>query len=99
MPACLRGCHDSELLLVVVVWLVSAGRGVTCAWLHRTTPEDVSTMYDLGVGVGFSTCPGSTRPSVLIYTFCLGSSGESGLARCRKSKLTFCLCFSSASFT
>ena len=71
--------RDSELLLVVVVWLVSAGQGVTCAWLRRTTPEDVSTMYDLGVGVGFSTCPESTRPLVLIHTFCSGSSGGSGL--------------------
>ena len=70
---------DSELLLVVVVWLVSAGQGVTCAGLRRTTPEDVYTMYDLGVGVGFSTCPESTRPLVLIHTFCSGSSGGSGL--------------------
>ncbi len=91
--------RDSELVLVVVVWLVSAGQGVTCAWLRRITPEDVSTMYDLGVEVGFSTCPGSTRPSVLIHTFCSGSSGGSGLARCCKSKLTFCLRFSSASFS
>ena len=36
----------SELLLVVVVWLVSVGRGVTCAWLYHTMPDDVSTMYD-----------------------------------------------------
>jgi len=79
--------HDSELLLVVVFWLVSVGQGVTCAWLRRITPDDVSTMYDFGLGVGFSTCLGSTRPSVLTHTVCSGYSGGRGLAQCRRLKL------------
>ena len=65
--------------------LFESGMIVRCARVRRTSPDGVSTRYDLGVSAGAVTRPCNRLPLVVIQTGESFGMGRSDLAvvRCR----------------